>query len=365
MPKKLTQEQFLERLKEVHGNSITTEDKYQGNKVKIVFRCSLCNNTWYARPDHILRGEGCRRCAYLTNGRLRALSQNYFIDKLTEMYGNNIIFDDYYSNNHTKVRFYCNICNITWYSTPNHILRGHGCPNCNSSSSGEQNVSSILEFNNIDYDPQHNFKIRGKNHRLDFVLKDKNNNWCVIQPDGEQHFKKRNKFYRGTELDRCENKYLPALGIRVLRIPWFWFDLDNTFTLLKEFLGYELKKPDKEYVPAYKRIKDMVYEYLEQGGTKRIAIKYKVSRATVSRNFKNYFGMSRAEYVKLHPEYYVKRSIEHVTRSVVGKSYSGIIVFFSSINSASNWLGIKRSKIDMCLAGKQKTAGGYKWEYAD
>ena len=365
-----TDNTFREEVAKISDGLVSTNDKYEGANKRITFHCNrgLGHRDWKTTPHAVLSGSGCPECSKIKRGINGRKKRADFEIQLYNVTSGSISLVSGYCGMHKKCKMECNLCGHKWYGIPNDIIRGRGCPKC-SSSHGEQFVASILEFNNIDYDQQDTTILKG--HRLDFVTIDANGNNCVIQPDGEQHYRPikfmggKEEFNTRKQKDKYENEQLPKIGYRVLRIPWLWFDLDNTFTLLKEFLGYELKKPDKEYVPAYKRIKDMVYEYLEHGGTKRIAIKYKVSRATVSRNFKNYFGMSRAEYVKLHPEYYVKRSIEHVTRSVVGKSYSGIIVFFSSINSASNWLGIKRSKIDMCLAGKQKTAGGYKWEYAD
>ena len=351
-----TQLQFLEDLNKTHGNKVTTNDKYINDKSKMKFKCGVCGTTWKATPNSILGGSGCPKCV----GKDKK-TQTQFLRDLKQVHGDTISTQDVYINNSTKIMFCCNICGNTWRVAPNTILSGVGCPNC-ASSSGEQTVRAVLEFNNINYDPQHNFKIRDRIHRLDFVLKDKNNNWCVIQPDGQQHFKKNNKFYRGTELDRDENKYLPAVGVRVLRIPWFWFDLDNTFILLQDFLGYDLKKPDRDYIPMYKKVKEMVYDYLKTGDRKQISLKYKVSISTLSRMFKGYFGMSYTKYIKAHPEYKIKKRAHNATK-VLSIDDDGIVSRYTSQREASHQTGIGENSINVCLRGRTKTAGGLYWQY--
>ena len=325
-----------------------------------------CNNTLhhptYKSLGSIKKGHGCPECY---GGVVSNLEE--FKSKLGIVNGNIEIIGNYH-NNHTPIKVSCKMCNYKWSPRPKDLLTGKGCPKC-ASSSGEQTVRAILEFNNIDYDPQHNFKIKGKTHRLDFVLKDEDNNWCVIQPDGEQHFKKQHPFYRGTKLDREENKYLPALGVRVLRIPWFWFDLDNTFILLQDFLGYKLNKPDKDYVPKYKRIKDMVYDYLEHGNYNKVAKKYGVSGKTLLSNFKEYFGIARTDYIRLHTELKKKKRTSYtksISKPIVGYKDGDVsLTFYPSMAVGANKNKTSRSSILKCLKGKQKTAGGYKWEYAD
>lgn len=440
MPKKLTQEQFLEKLREVHGDTITTDDRYVRSSAKITFHCNarLGHEDWEATPNKILGGQGCPKCRYIKSSARQVKSHSEFIKEINKVAGDSIIIEGKYVNDRTKIKFKCKYCDNTWETTPNHILRGQGCPRCReitrasskilsqseflaklriahgdtvsplgkyknaktpidvlcnlcsykwkvspahllggsgcpncASSSGEQTVRAILEFNNINYDPQHNFKIKGNIHRLDTILKDKNNNWCVIQPDGQQHFKSNSymggekEFEHRKQMDRDENKYLPALGVRVLRIPWFWFDLDNIFILLQDFLGYKLNKPDKDYAPKYKRIKDMVYDYLRHGNRCAIAKKYGVNEQYPTRAFKEYFGMTYLEYTKLHPEYYKKNSNAH-TRTVIQYSDSSTtVVYYPSIVSASSTLGIAQSNIGKCLNNKRNHSGGYKWEYAD
>lgn len=358
---RLTDSQFRTRIEGISG--ISLEDSYVNYSTKLRFRCTSVegHGYFYSTPRNILTGHGCPLCSKERGIQKKVKSQDEFLKELGSINSNIKVLSKYIRRKN-KIKVECSLCGNVWNPTPNDLLSGCGCPNC-ASSSGEQTVRAVLEFNNINYDPQHNFKIKGKTHRLDFVLRDINNNWCVIQPDGQQHFKKNNKFYRGLELDRVENKYLPALGIRVLRIPWFWFDLDNTFVLLQNFLGSGLKKPNKDYIPMYKKVKEMVYDYLIKGDSNSVASKYKVHPATLSRYFKDYFGMSRMEYVSSNCGYKLGKG--KYKTSVVSIDKDGNRIIYDSQGDASRITGNSQGNINMVLRGIRKTAGGYKWEYAE
>ena len=330
-----------------------------------------CNNSLhhstYKSLSSIKRGHGCPECYGGVVSNLEEFKSKIgIINSNIEVIGN-------YCNNHTPIKVSCKMCNYKWSPTPKDLLRGRGCPNC-ASSSGEQTVASILEFNSINYDSQHNFKIKGKTHRLDFILKDSRGIWCVIQPDGGQHFKSNEymggekEFEHRKQMDRDENKYLSALGIRVLRIPWFWFDLDNTFTLLQDFLGYELKKPSKGYVPMYKNIKEIATCYLSHSAP-YVANKYNVKKSHVYVIFKRYFDITKKDYIKLHPSLQKNKVTSYtkvISKPIIGyQEVNKTIVFYPSISSGAKYNKTSRSSIIKCLHGKQKTAGGYKWEYAD
>jgi hypothetical protein len=57
-------EKYLEELKYVHDNRINLIDKYFNSNTKINFKCCLCDNTWLANPNMILRGRGCPKCNF-------------------------------------------------------------------------------------------------------------------------------------------------------------------------------------------------------------------------------------------------------------------------------------------------------------
>lgn len=432
MPKKKTPEEFLEDLERVHGGTITTDGRYVNAKTKLKFRCTICSHIWKVTPDSVLH-HGCPGCksrlsadsqrkevlvlnkelgllniramGSYTNSKTRMMfncticghswkstaskvlagrskcrvchkhalrkSRDAFIEQVYSIWGKKLQIVGEYNTSLSPVKVKCTLCGYIWYPIASNILRGRGCPNCHAYT-GEQLVNCILDFNGIDYNPQYNFKIKSNVHRLDTILRDRKGNWCVIQPDGEQHFKSihhfggRNEFEHRKQMDSDENKYLPALGVRVLRIPWFWFDLDNTFTLLKEFLGYELKKPDRDYIPKYRRLMEMsnCYKYHT---AYYVSNKYNVSLQYVIKAFKLCFGMTKREYLNVHPSlnnYHISEYARDKSIGVISINYDGTTQEYPSVAEASRQTGVGAGGISNCINGKQKTAGGYKWERA-
>lgn len=301
-----TQDEFLSELKSVHGTAIVTKDIYTGANNKMLFQCNRDSNhpNWLATPNNILKGRGCPKCGAELTASKRRKSAKVFTDEVFDIFGDNIKVLGKYKNTSYPIRVRCETCGLVWSPKASSLVSGHGCPSCRSSS-GEKIVRAILEFNHIQYSPQVPIKLRGKGHRLDIVVKYKNE-YYVIQPDGKQHFKSISSWGGDDEFnsrrikDNDENVMLPALGVHVLRIAWFWFDLNNIFGLMQDFLPYTLVKPNIDYLPMYSRMKDMVYDYLNYGDSKNLAIKYKVSRGTIENNFKKYFGLPRKQYIKKH-----------------------------------------------------------------
>lgn len=380
MARKKTQEEFLQDLKVVWKDSIITTDTYTGANNKIWFHCNrgLGHKPWKATPQNILSGHGCRECGYLSCAIKESVGSKIIKQRIEEVWGDRLKILSICNSTKGRLKVQCTICNHIWKPYYTNLIRGKSCPKC-VSSIGEQLVASILEFNKIDYDPQHDFKIKGRTHRLDFVLKDSNDTWCVIQPDGSQHtwkYKqfKRSKadseraFYERVSKDRDENKYLPALGVRVLRIPWIWFDLDNTFILLHDFLGYDLNKPNKDLptgsIPTFKQTNNIIDEYLHGKSAKEVAEKYKICQDSVRGKFKKYHGMSRSAYYKKHPETRVKLSRPDHRKPVISIDKKAKVSYYKSITEASQATGVQMSNIQKCLYGQRKTAGGYSWKYA-
>lgn len=346
-----------------------------GKNIKIEVTCTKCHNTYMIFASLLTNPNkgGCSWCS----GR-HPLTTEIVSQRVLEKTGGQIKVIGKYTKRHDPLKLECNWCGNIWVGDYGHIMSGRRCPQC-SSSYGEQSVSAILDYNNIDYNQQKRITLKGRLHQVDKVVRDSNGVLCVIQPDGEQHIwvtrqidkkgkEAKKEFEHRVSMDMDENKYLSALGIRVLRIPWFWFDLDNTFTLLQDFLGYELKKPSKDYVPVYKRVKDMVYDYLNSGSIEDITSRYKVGRVTLLSNFKRYFGTNRSHYVSLHPEYKKIRLTEsnkQNSKAVVSLDSSGNRHQYASLHEAERATGISCSNISGCLHGRHPSAGGLRWKFVE
>ena len=74
-----------------------------------------------------------------------------------------------------------------------------------------------------------------------------------------------------------------------------------------------------------------------------------------------------SDYAKAHPEIKSHKLDSHpMARAIVQFDINGnYIKRYGTASEASEAVGAQRSGICMCAKGKQKTAGGYIWKYAD
>lgn len=57
----------------------------------------------------------------------RKLTKNEFLDRLPQ---HNYTFLGEYIDTHTNILTECSVCGHQWFANPQHLMRGHGCPQC-------------------------------------------------------------------------------------------------------------------------------------------------------------------------------------------------------------------------------------------
>jgi very-short-patch-repair endonuclease len=89
-------------------------------------------------------------------------------------------------------------------------------------SSYEYKIATILNQSKIKFQKEKTFSdLKHGLFRFDFYIQGAN---CIIEVDGEQHFKPiygRQSFLKGQEHDRRKNSYCLANGIKLYRIPYW------------------------------------------------------------------------------------------------------------------------------------------------
>ena len=167
--------------------------------------CKMCGNQWLQKPNHILDGHGCKKCANKNNGiqkrkttaqfcdELKNISKNIriigeyigankkilcecvkcgfiwepiasslvnnktgcpkcigrnktndeFIQELPEKIKNYVIFLDEYINSKTKIKCKCLICGNIWFGYPSNLKKGHGCMICGGKS--KQDTKTFID----------------------------------------------------------------------------------------------------------------------------------------------------------------------------------------------------------------------------
>lgn len=248
MGKKITQEEFEERIRNRLGPDYAVLGQYLGRDVKIEMKHLVCGNTFMKRPhDAMNKGSGCPFC----NGAKPALYNekwvkehtldpyqyiqgysamskkcifyckkcNSFFEQSPKRLINEHIFGcnccptkkkthqqfldelgaeclkeyevlDNYINIDTKIRFKHKKCGTVFELTPwsfIHKAKKHYCPICYyKKSKGEIEIATFLTKHNILFHKEFVFPdIGNKQYKFDFYLPDFN---TVIEYDGEQHF---------------------------------------------------------------------------------------------------------------------------------------------------------------------------------
>lgn len=132
MGKKLTHEMFVVKAMElnahVRSGELEVRGIYAGSKTPVECHCNLHDVSWSPTPEHIYRGQGCKRCGVAKNPSSNPREHSWFIEKLSRL-NSGITTDDTYINSKTHMMFRCNSGHV-WKSQPDKILQGGGCPYC-------------------------------------------------------------------------------------------------------------------------------------------------------------------------------------------------------------------------------------------
>ena len=142
MSKKLTQQEFTNRLKKAHGDNIDfSKSVFSGIKGKIKCICHKHKKDyeWEARFDHLADGIGCAKCS----GHLKYRTTEQVLEELIEKHPK-IIFGEFnYKNNLTKVPCVCGVCKNEWVVVYAKLIGGVGCHKCKIKESN--NLRSQME----------------------------------------------------------------------------------------------------------------------------------------------------------------------------------------------------------------------------
>lgn len=194
-----TQEEWVEKASVVHNNKYDyskVEYTCSKNKVKII--CPVHGEFEQVANEH-MRGKGCIKCF----GRnVIKYDKDSFIEKSNIVHNNRYIYNNVeYINCKKKVIITCPI-HGDFEQTPDHHLRGQGCPICKNSK-GEQLIYKWLQDNNVSFKAQHEITVDeiARNSNLiivDFFI-EYNNEQYFIEYDGEQHFEYKRHFHKNIE----------------------------------------------------------------------------------------------------------------------------------------------------------------------
>lgn len=126
MSKKLTQSEFIARVREVHGNKYDySKAVYNGKDKKVCIICSEHGEFWQTPHNH-WNGQECPKCAK----QQRASNTEGFIAKASSIHGNKYDYSKtQYVDSKTKVIIICPV-HGEFLQRPDIHLSGSMCPKC-------------------------------------------------------------------------------------------------------------------------------------------------------------------------------------------------------------------------------------------
>lgn len=126
---RLSNEQFVNKLKEINPNIIPLEN-YKNTHTKIKFKCLIDGCEWETLSTSVLNGElSCPECRKRYMSKKMSISHEEYISKLKEL-NENILVVGVYKNSSISVLHRCKICNYEWNALPKNIFRAPKCPCC-------------------------------------------------------------------------------------------------------------------------------------------------------------------------------------------------------------------------------------------
>ena len=233
-----TNEQFIKEVSEIANNEYLVKSKYINSSEKILLKHKLCGNEFYMSPrDFVSNSQRCPRC-FGTPKK----STMQFKEEAKVLYGDEYEVIGEYEGNKIKILIKHNLCNHIWGVTPNHFLRGSGCPKCSVVSKGENKIREYLISKNVEFIEQYRFKNCRNKAPLPFdfaIFKDEKLT-LLIEYQGEQHYKptrRRNaneKFAKIVTNDNIKKNYCITNKINLVIIPYTEFN--NIENILKNAL---------------------------------------------------------------------------------------------------------------------------------
>ena len=179
-----TTKDFIEKAKEVWGDTYDySKSTYTGSKNKIEIICPK-HGSFFIRPSaHIYQQQGCRKCSIEKNSFKARSTSEEFIEKAKKIHGNRYDYSKVsYVNRVTPITIICPK-HGEFQQTPRDHLDNCGCQKCNLSK-GELKVQKLIESKGINYIPQFHSKFLGL-LSYDFYLPDFK---IAIEYNGKQHY---------------------------------------------------------------------------------------------------------------------------------------------------------------------------------
>ena len=252
---KWTNLEFKNKVKELVGDEYTFLDKYINCHTKLRVIHNECKLIYEVEPNNFIRG---RRCPVCNRGGIRKYTQEEIEEKIEKLGNGDYKLLSKYENMSKKVVILHKKCGRKYSILPSNFIRnGHRCSYCreNGKSKGEAIIEHWLKKYKIKYEREYGFNDCKYNRRLKFdfmIYNTKDEIFCLIEFDGEQHFHKDSVFWRKKSInskeayeiikrrDKIKNNYCKKNKIPLFRISYK--DIKNIHYILAEEIFGKFKE---------------------------------------------------------------------------------------------------------------------------
>ena len=242
-PKKRTTETLSKEIEEKTNKEYSLLGEFSGTHNKVEIKHNQCGHIFSMAPRDFLAGQRCPKHRYEKSSKSNKIDESVVRNRIKENLGEEYSMIEYNGSSRNGI-FKHSKCDKEFKSVPYQLIKGvTGCPHCYKSK-GEDLVEKYLLENNYTYKKQYIFK-DCKNIRplpFDFAIFKDDKLECLIEYDGEQHFKPKfgiENFEATKRNDEIKNNYCISKDINLIRIPYKRIYSNVDF---KKYIYQELNK---------------------------------------------------------------------------------------------------------------------------
>lgn len=197
---KLTTEQFIAKVKEVHGDKYDySKVEYKGYDKKVCVICPKHGEFWVKAGNHLVLGRGCPKCAFERNIAARKVTKEEFLERAREMHGDKYEYDlSTFIDTQHPIKIKCKKCGNTFEQVVSYHLSGCGCPICANKQIGEKEKMSLEKFieraNSVHNNKYDYSKVKYVNYRTPVE---------IICPEHGSFWQTPDSHLRGSECPEC------------------------------------------------------------------------------------------------------------------------------------------------------------------
>lgn len=177
---KLTHNEFVAKLNNSEKfKNIELLSEYEVQRKKIKCRCKVDGHEWFVLPQSLLKGHGCPKCSAREASIRESKTHEMFIKEMELIHPDFEILDTY-TGVKANITYKCKICGHIKTTTPDQLLRGDRCQQCNAIDrrlSTEEYAKQLMDKNpNIELISEYN----GRNNKIKVKCKTHGCEWFVL-----------------------------------------------------------------------------------------------------------------------------------------------------------------------------------------